>query len=722
MRFSFLGRAMLAVGVLCIGTSISEAGFRHHHRLRQGGCSDPCQTASAWGGVSYNSAYSAGYGAHSGYAAGGYGVGGYGGGYGAPGYAGQAYAAPAVAYRAPYAPAYGGQCGPAINAGAYSAPYATGAQGYSRVYSAPAYSAQAYSAPTYSAPAVGMAAMSGAGMSSSVAYGINQMAATVDLGPMTMYKVVLEPQVTTESRIVNSMEYREEARTRARVVQRTQPVQFEDYRTRTVMVPKTETKSIEYSVLVPHTSEKTVEVVESVPVWKEVQQNYTVKVPVLTDVQEEYEVRVAQLQDQEFTYTAYVPHAETQTRMQTVTNAVPVTKSRTVTVNVPVSRTQTVTKDYGHWETRMEEVTVQSSATYSVPVSGGYAPAAPAVQGCGAPSVGYGMGGCSPCASASAGRHHGLIGKLLHHHHRGGHAGCGRCGGGGCSSCGGGAAVYAGGASCGVTYGGAVDAGYGMSTAQVIQSVPSTQMVARQVWVPNVVTEDVSVVENVPQSQEITYTVYEQRSEQVPYEATSVSYRPEVRTGTRKVVNYVPEKRTRTRKVVNYQDETRTRTLRQASYEQKTRTDTIPVISYTTEKRTKEVTYTVNVPETQVEPFTATRYETVEEVVNEQYTERVAVPVSKEVQVQVTRMVPKLVAYQVNLSAPATGSSVPVNGGCVPGYGGQMPGYGVAPGYGVGPGYGVAPGCGCGGANMGAGTAIGGCSNCGVSVGCPSCR
>lgn len=705
MRFSFLGRAMLAVGVLCLGTSISEAGFRHHHhhRLRQGGCSDPCQTASAWGGVSYNSAYSAGYGV-----APGYGV----GGYGPAVYAGQAYAAPAVAYRAPYAPAYGGQCGTAIGAHAYSAPYASCAPAYSQAF-APSYSTPSYSAPC--APAIGMAAMSGAGMSSSVAYGINQMAATVDLGPMTMYKVVLEPQVTTESRIVNSMEYRDEARTRARVVQRTQPVQFEDYRTRTVIVPKTETKTIEYSVLVPHTSEKTVEVVESVPVWKEVQQNYTVKVPVLTDVQEEYEVRVAQLQDQEFTYTVYVPHAETQTRMQTVTNAVPVTKSRTVTVNVPVARTQTVTKDYGHWETRMEEVTVQSSASYSVPVSSGYAPAAPAVQGCGAPSAGYGMGGCSPCASASAGRHHGLIGKLLHHH-RGGHAGCGHCGGAGCGSCGaGGAVVYAGGASCGVTYGGAVDGGCGMSTTQVIQSVPSTQMVARQVWVPNVVTEDVSVVENVPQSQEITYTVYEQRSEQVPYEATSVSYRPEPRTGTRKVVNYVPEKRTRTRKVVSYQDETRTRTLRQASYEQKTRTDTIPVVSYTTEKRTKDVTYTVNVPETQVEPFTATRYETVEEVVNEQYTERVAVPVSKEVQVQITRMVPKLVAYQVNLSAPATGSSTPVNGGCVPGYGGNAPTYNA-------PGYGVGQGCGCGGAVIGAGTAIGGCSSCGVSVGCPSCR
>ncbi len=578
-----------------------------------------------------------------------------------------------------------------------------------RASSAPISSAPVYGyAPSSAAcgPGVSMAALSGAGMSNSVASGIGQMATTVDLGPMTMYKVVLEPQVTTESRIVNTTEYRDEQRTRARVIQRTQPVQFEDYRTRTVMVPKTETKTIEYSVLVPHTSEKTVELVESVPVWKEIQQNYTVKVPVLTDVQEEYEVRVAQLQDQEFTYTVYVPHAETQTRMQTVTNAVPVTKTRTITVNVPVARTQTVTKDYGHWETRMEEVTVQSSVVTSAPVSTGYAPAA---GGCGTVG-GYGMGGCSPCASASAGRHHGgLVGKLLHHH-RGGHAGCGHCGGGGCTACGSGAVAYAGGSACGGSACGGVDAGYGVGSAQVIQSVPTTQMVARQVWVPNVVTEDVSVVDNVPQSQEISYTVYEQRSEQVPYEATTVCYRPETRTGTRKVVQYVPEKRTRTRKVVNYQDETRTRTLRQASYEQKTRTETVPVVSYTTEKRTKDVTYTVNVPETQVEPFTATRYETVEEVVNEQYTERVAVPVAKEVQVQVTRMVPKLVAFQVNISAScSSNSSVPVNAGYAPGYGG-------APIYAPG------AGCGCGGSVIGHGTAIGGCSQCGVSVGCPSCR
>lgn len=663
MRFSFLGRTMLALGVLCVGTSISEAGFRHHHRLRQGGCSDPCQTASAWGGVGYNSAYSvggyAGYGACN---------------VGAPAYASGApaygYSAPAYGYSAPAygysAPAYS-QCAPVA-----SAPYAPS---YAQAYSAPANTAPY--APTY------------------------QMPASVDLGPMTMYKVVLEPQVTTESRIVNSTEYRDEQRTRARVVQRTQPVQFEDYRTRTVMVPKTETKTIEYSVLVPHTSEKTVEVVESVPVWKEVQQNYTVKVPVLTDVQEEYEVRVAQLQDQEFTYTVYVPHAETQTRMQTVTNAVPVTKSRTVTVNVPVARTQTVTKDYGHWETRMEEVTVQSSVGYSSNVDAGYAPAA---ASCGVSSVGYGMGGCSPSVSVGAGtgRHHcHIIGKLLHHHR--GRAACGNCGGGGCGTCGGaaygGTVVYAGGPSCG----GAVGAGYAVAPAQVVQSVPTTQMVARQVWVPNVVTEDVSVVENVPQSQEITYTVYEQHSEQVPYEATSVCYRPESRTGTRKVVNYVPEKRTRTRKVVSYQDETRTRTLRQASYEQKTRTETVPVVTYTTEKRSKEVSYTVNVPDTQVETVTATRYETVEEVVNEQYTERVAVPVSKEVQVQVTRMVPKLVAFQVNITAScSSGSSMPVNGG-------------YAPGYGTG------SGCGCGAA-IGTGTSMGGCSNCGVTVGCPNCR
>ncbi len=117
---------------------------------------------------------------------------------------------------------------------------------------------------------------------------------------------------------------------------------------------------------------------------------------------------------------------------------------------------------------------------------------------------------------------------------------------------------------------------------------PATQTVSRRVWVPNVVTEEVSVVENVPQSQEIAYTVFEQKTEQVPYECTYLVYQPETRTGTRKVVTYTEETRTRTRKVVQYNDEVRTRTRKQLSYKQETRTQTIPVVSYTQKSEQKK--------------------------------------------------------------------------------------------------------------------------------------
>ncbi len=590
MRLHLWGRSLLALCALCVSGNIASAGFHHrHHRLHRGGCSDPCQTASAWGGVAYNSAYAAPasygpvYGPSAGPAYGpAYGAGMFGSGYCAP-------SAPAPTLML---------AGPGRVLNGYAAgcqPYPGGQAGGLPSYCGPVSPATNYLSPAPAAPAMPAPAMA-------------QMQ-TIDLGPMTMYKVVLEPQVVNESRIVCGTEYRDEVRQRTRVVQRTQPVQYQDYRTKTVMVPKTETKTIEYSVLVPHTSEKTVEVVESVPVWKESQETYTVKVPVISDVQEEYQVTVPQLQDQEFTYTVYVPQAHTQTRMQTVTNAVPVTKTRTIQVCNPVTRMTKVTKDYGHWETRMEEVAVQSTGGFT---GGVYAP-----SGCGsgvsygaAPGAAYGMGGCSTfsgpaygapaCGSGCAsGRHrHGC--RLLHHH-RGG-CSTGGCSTGGCSTGACGAGVGYGAPGCGVA---SYDAGQGLGSGcggyeQVVQTAPATQTVARQVWVPNVVTEDVAVTENVSQTQEITYTVYEQRSEQVPYEATYVTYQPESRTGTRKVVTYVPEKRTRTRKVVSYNDEQRTRTLRQASYEQRTRTETIPVVSYTTEKRTKEVSYTVTVPETQV--------------------------------------------------------------------------------------------------------------------------
>ncbi len=482
----------------------------------------------------------------------------------------------------------------------------------------------------------------------------------MDCGPVNSYKVVLEPKYFTETRAVCTTEYQNEIRYRTRVVPRTMPVETQDYKTITVMVPRSETKTIEYTVLVPHTSERTVDVVDTVPVWTEVSEQYTVKVPQVIDVPEEYKVRVAQLADQQFTYTVQVPQAVTETRIQSVTNAVPVTKTRTVQNCQPVTRMQSVTKDYGHWEDRIEEVTLAAQSPvvdYSVPTYSqpAYSPPVMEASPVSYAVPGYGSGvGAGPCGAG-------------HNTGCGGHAGCRLFRRGGCGTslglCGG--CGHAGGCSSSAGCGSGLGMG-GCGSAQVVYvhpsvphysasgyseavqyTAPTTQAVTRRVWVPNVVTEQVSVVENVSQSQEVAYTLYEQHTEQVPYECTYIVYRPETRTGTRKVVNYVEESRTRNRKVVQYNDETRTRTRKQLSYKQETRTETIPVISYTNEKRTKEVTYTVNVPETKVEPFTTTRFETVNEEVSEAYTVSVPYSTSKEVQVQVCRMIPKLVPVTI---------------------------------------------------------------------------
>ncbi len=252
-----------------------------------------------------------------------------------------------------------------------------------------------------------------------------QQRSLIDCGPVTSYKVVLEPKYFTETREVPSTEYQNETRYRTRTVPRTVPIETQDYRTITTMVPRSETKTIEYTVLVPQTSEKSVDVVETVPVWNDVSEQYTVRVPTVVEVPEEYKVRVPQLVDQEFTYTVQVPQSQTETRMHTVTNAVPVTRTRTIQVLQPVTRTQTVTKDYGHWETYVEEVAVP--AAVSGCTTGGAYSAAPVAN--------YAVGH----SGSSCGTGHGC--GLLGRHHGCGlfrRGGCGAsassCGAGGCSA------------------------------------------------------------------------------------------------------------------------------------------------------------------------------------------------------------------------------------------------------------------------------------------------
>ena len=242
-----------------------------------------------------------------------------------------------------------------------------------------------------------------------------------------------------------------------------------------------------------------------------------------------------------------------------------------------------------------------------------------------------------------------------------------------------------------------------------VAAAPATTTSTRRVWVPSVVTEEIPVVTSTFQNEEVAYTVYEQQSTQVPYKCAYVVYRPEQRTGTKKVVEYVAEPRTRTRKVVSYTDEQRTRTRRVLSYTTQSKQETYPFVTYRTEKKTKEISYTVNVPTQTVEPFQTTRYETVTEDVVEDYVVNVQVPTTREVQVQVCKMVPKLVPYTFN---PCCGSGSYAGGGTMGGSGGCGCGASAL---------GDSSGCGCG-ATSSAQTSGCGCgvvaapvSNCGCA-------
>lgn len=468
--------------------------------------------------------------------------------------------------------------------------------------------------------------------------------ASVDCGAVTTYQVVLQPEYFTETRPQAVTEYRDETRYRTRTIARQVPVEVQDYRTTTVMVPKTESKTVEYQVVVPQTGEKTVEIVETVPVWNEVAEQYTVRVPQVVDVSEEYTVQVAKLRDQEFNYTVYVPQVQREQKMQRVTNVVPVTKSRTIQVTRPVTRMQQQSKDYGHWEVRVESAPQPVARTYAV--------AQPSSYGCGAAvqmgGCGSSAGTCSSCGGCGSNVMASCYGYTR--------STCGSCGGCGISS-------YSAASNCGC--GGAGGCGSSGCGSQMQATTYAPATTTRQVWVPNVVTESVAVTENVLEDQVINYTAFEQHVEEVPYECTYMVYAPEQRSGTRQVVEYAPETRTRVRKVVKYNEEERTRTRKELRYEQRTKSQTIPFVKYVTEDRTKEVSYTVNIPETKVEPFTRTKYETVQEELSEEYTVRVPVTVYKDVQVQVSRMVPKLVPVTIYpCSGNNSGQSNVHGGGC----------------------------------------------------------
>ncbi|RMF59604.1 MAG: hypothetical protein D6743_16055 [Calditrichaeota bacterium] len=144
-----------------------------------------------------------------------------------------------------------------------------------------------------------------------------------------------------------------------------------------------------------------------------------------------------------------------------------------------------------------------------------------------------------------------------------------------------------------------------------------TTTVCRNVWVPNIVKQEVEVTVCKPQ------IVEEQ------YEYDVIVCKPEQRTYTVKVCSYEPQQRTYTAKVCSYRQEVRTRRVKLCSYEP--------------QKVTRTVEYVVCVPQTREQVCNVTTYKTVAEERTGTCTVLVPHQVEKEVEVKVCRMVPKKV-------------------------------------------------------------------------------
>jgi hypothetical protein len=350
------------------------------------------------------------------------------------------------------------------------------------------------------------------------------------------------------------------------------------------------------------TKSKTIEYQKTVQEVTYKDHTFTTTVPVWSTEEYAYTVKVPKLVDSTETYYVSEPQVVDEPFTYTVRVPYPVTETRfrTITNVIPVTKSRTV--QHCVPVPRTEQVTKDYGhwEMQVVEVAGG-----------------HGRGDCGGCSSGCGG-------------------GCGDCTAG-CAGCGG----------CG---------------CQNYSNGCGAQTVTRRVWVPNVRTEEQTVIDHQVQTQEVQYTVYEQHQEQVPYECTFLEYQSEERVGTKKKVVYQKVPRERTVKVVQYTDEPRTGTKKVLTYETETKTEKYPVISYRTEPATKEITWEEREPVYTVEDYQVTSQQRVEDKHIESYDVRVPVPAVKEVEVQFCKMVPTVV--EVTLSA--CGSSA--NAG---GYGGQ---------------------------------------------------
>jgi len=144
-----------------------------------------------------------------------------------------------------------------------------------------------------------------------------------------------------------------------------------------------------------------------------------------------------------------------------------------------------------------------------------------------------------------------------------------------------------------------------------------------RVWVPNLVhKQEACTVETI-------------QAVQVPYEYQVTVCRPEIRTRTDKVCTAVPTQESYPYEVHLTRTENRSRTVQ--------------ICEYVPEERTRTVNETVCVPRQKTESYCETVYRRVAEKQIRKETVCVPVCTTREVQVQVRRLVPKTVEVQVAL-------------------------------------------------------------------------
>jgi hypothetical protein len=204
------------------------------------------------------------------------------------------------------------------------------------------------------------------------------------------------------------------------------------------------------------------------------------------------------------------------------------------------------------------------------------------------------------------------------------------------------------------------------SWQQVICDVPSCghpgcnacchRQFCRNVWVPNIVEEQVPV------------TVHRSEVVEVPYQYHVTVCRPETRTRVVRIPEMVEEQQSREVQFTVCVPQEREITVQRTEMvsvpyrytvtrcRPQVRTATVRVPEVVTETQSREVQYTVCVPQTRSETYDVTTYRCVpeEQVVN--YTVMVPRKVERQVQVRVCRMVPRTITERVPVSQPcATG-------------------------------------------------------------------